>query len=113
MAKNYIVRKLSEVEEDRSTCGFRKRLITREDTEVGSVSYLNISDAQKHYHKQTSEFYYVVRGSGIMELNDDKAEISEGVTVFIPPGVRHRVIGDVATLVICIPAFEKEDQFYD
>ena len=113
MTKNYIIRKLSEVEEDRSTCGFRKRLITREDTVVASISYLNISHAQKHYHKETSEFYYVVRGSGVMELNDERSEISEGVTVFIPPGVRHRVTGDVETLVICIPAFKKEDQFYD
>ena len=110
---NYIVRKVSELEEDRSTCGFRKRIITSDDTPVNSVSYLHITDSKGHYHKGITEFYYVLDGRGNMELDGDTIELEEGTLVMIPPNVRHRAYGDIRTLVICSPAFDPEDQFFE
>jgi len=109
----YIVRKVSELGEDRSTCGFRKRIISSVDTPLNSVSYLHITDSKGHYHKGITEFYYVLSGRGNMELDEDTVELEEGILIMIPPGVRHRAYGDIRTLVICNPAFDPEDQFFD
>jgi mannose-6-phosphate isomerase-like protein (cupin superfamily) len=107
----YLVRRLSEVEEDRSTCGFRKRLITAEDTDKNSFSVVKFSDAQKHYHKRTTEFYYCLEGEGVLELNGDKVPLSPGTLVMIEPMVAHRAVGEVTGLVIGSPPFTPEDQF--
>ena len=110
---SYVVRKVSELEEDRSTCGFRKRIMTSDDTPLNSISYLHITDSKAHYHKVITEFYYVLSGKGSMELGEDTVELEEGTLVMIPPGLRHRAYGDIRTLVICNPAFDPEDQFFD
>jgi mannose-6-phosphate isomerase-like protein (cupin superfamily) len=109
--KGYLVRRLDEVEEDRSTCGFRKRLITGQDSDKSSFSVVKFSDAQKHHHKRTTEFYYCLDGEGVLELGDDKVALTPGTLVMIEPGVAHRAIGNCTGLVVGNPPFTPEDQF--
>jgi len=109
--KGYLVRRLWEVEEDRSACGFRKRLITGQDSDKNSFSVVKFSDAQKHYHKRTTEFYYCLDGEGVLELGDDKVALTPGTLVMIEPGVAHRAIGNCTGLVVGSPPFTPEDQF--
>ena len=109
--KRYLVRKLAEIGEDRSTCGFRKRLITAEDTDTNSFSVLKFSDAVKHYHKHTTEFYYCLEGTGLLELDAGRVELTPGTLVMIEPGVAHRATGDCTGLVIGNPPFSPSDQF--
>lgn len=43
-------------------------------------------------HAQRSEFYRVIRGSGMMEIGDDKYNVKEGDEYNVPVNVKHRVI---------------------
>jgi len=113
MSASTLVRRLEDLPEDRSICGFRKQMIAREDGAPNSFSYLRISDATPHYHKKTTEFYYVLEGTGILELDGEEVELRKDTVVMIPPGVRHRAYGEVTALVIGNPPFSPDDQFFD
>lgn len=107
----YIVRHLPEITEERSTCGFRKRLITADDETPLSASYVAISDATPHYHKNTTEFYYVLEGEGTLELDGESVPVSAGSAVLIRPNVRHRATGNIIALVVGNPPFHQDDLF--
>ena len=60
----YIIRKLSEIETERGVCGWRKTLITHDDTPQANVSHLTIDNSRYHYHKEMVGYYYVLTGGG-------------------------------------------------
>jgi len=111
--KGYVVRKVEEVPKERSTCGFRKRLITKEEFEGANVTFLSVYEAERHYHKKTTEFYYVLKGKGVLELDHDRVEVEPGTLVMIRPGTRHRAEGQVEVLIVGVPPFDPADTFFD
>jgi mannose-6-phosphate isomerase-like protein (cupin superfamily) len=46
------------------------------------------------------ELYYVVQGSGMMELGRTKTSVAKGSIVFVPAGMRHRFYGNGEDLVV-------------
>lgn len=78
-----------------------------------SISHLEIKDAQRHYHKKTTELYYCLEGKGYLELDEEEVELEPGTVVMIPPGIRHRAYGDVKVLVVCCPAFSPNDNIVE
>jgi mannose-6-phosphate isomerase-like protein (cupin superfamily) len=48
-----------------------------------------------------------------LELDQEVVDLEPGVTVLIPPGVRHRGYGDFKTIVIGTPAQTPEDEYLD
>ena len=42
-------------------------------------------DSRPHYHKKTTEIYYVLEGEGHLEIDKDKVPLKPGVSVLIPP----------------------------
>lgn len=38
-----------------------------------------------HKFHEASEVYYILKGSGLMHIDDDTAEVSPGDTIYIPP----------------------------
>ena len=91
------------------TCGKIRCLLEEKDQTPAEVHHLEITDAKLHYHKRTDEVYYVIKGQGKMQLDDDTISLSEGVTVYVPRGVKHRAWGDLEVLVICIPSGVLQD----
>jgi mannose-6-phosphate isomerase-like protein (cupin superfamily) len=85
------------------TCGQIRTVVQEADGAAAEVHHVEIEDAKLHYHAQTDEFYYVIRGSGTMVLDDDEIELSEGVVVYVPRGVRHKAKGKLTILTVCIP----------
>src|ERR1700727_2910440 len=45
----------------------------------------------RHVHAYWDETIYVLDGSGIVTLNDERVPIQEGATIFIPKGVWHGI----------------------
>lgn len=87
-----LIRHESEVPTERSTCGMRYRLISREDkgTVVAAwVHAVDIDGAREHYHKRGTEIYYVLEGQGAIRLDGVEHPIRKGTLVHIPPGVVH------------------------
>ena len=71
---------------------------------------------ERHYHASSEEIYYVVEGTGEMELDGDRRRLSVGDAVLIPPGARHQIRADdegLRFLCCCAPAYRHEDTFFD
>ena len=71
---------------------------------------------ERHYHREAEEIYYVVEGSGEMELDGERRPVALGDAVLIPPGARHQIRADadgLRFLCCCAPAYRHEDTFFD
>jgi mannose-6-phosphate isomerase-like protein (cupin superfamily) len=71
---------------------------------------------ERHYHAESEEIYYVVEGSGEMELDGERRRVDVGDAVLIPPGARHQIRADAGRLrflCCCAPAYRHEDTFFD
>lgn len=108
----YVIRRTADVEEFRSVCGFRRSIITPEDTDAASVSHLRIHESREHYHKQMTEIYYVLSGEGSMVLDGEEHPIGAGDLVLIKPGVRHTSRGELEVLIVSVPPLESGDVWF-
>lgn len=63
---------------------------------------------------KTSEVYYILNGEGEMQINDEKAAVRPGQTVYIPPHAKQSIrnTGHTDLKFICIvdPAWRQEDE---
>ena len=112
--EKYLVRRFDDITAVDCPCGKARRAFSEQPDKLMSLHRVDISkDSRKHYHKRTTETYYVLAGAGIMELDGDEVPLEPGVAVMVRPGCRHRAIGDVQILNICMPAFDSSDEFED
>ncbi len=99
----FIRRDPADVEPWAETCGEIRCLIEVSDGAAGEVHRVEIDDAKLHYHERTDEFYYIIDGQGTMILDDEEIELHKGVVVYIPRGVKHKAIGKLTVLTVCVP----------
>jgi mannose-6-phosphate isomerase-like protein (cupin superfamily) len=96
-------------------CGSAQRAFA--DSGQCTLHTVTISaDAATHYHKTHTEVYYFLEGSGQMELDGQLQPVKPGMSIFIPPGVRHRaVVGDepMKILNFVMPPFDPADEYFD
>ena len=102
-ATRFVRRDPAEIEPWAETCGQIRPLIEEADEAAAEVHHVEIRDARLHYHEQTDEVYYVIRGQGTMVLGEEVIELHEGVVVYVPRGVKHKAVGDLTVLTVCIP----------
>ena len=72
-------------------------------------------EAVRHYHRDTTEVYYILEGSGKIELNGAWHDVDPGTVIWIEPGTRHRVVSaaGLKTVVFALPAFNPADEWFD
>lgn len=111
----YLVRRLADAPTVPCPCGESTRPLTAADGTPCSLHVTSIRDSERHYHRQTAEVYYILEGVGKMELNGEWFDVGPGTVVHIEPGTRHRVVsaGGLRTVVVAIPPFRAEDEFFD
>jgi mannose-6-phosphate isomerase-like protein (cupin superfamily) len=102
-AKKYLRRDPAEVAPWAETCGQIRPLVEEADGAAAEVHHVEIDHAKLHYHKQTDEFYYIIDGHGTMVLDEDEIELHRGVVVYVPRGVKHKAVGKLTVLTVCIP----------
>jgi mannose-6-phosphate isomerase-like protein (cupin superfamily) len=72
---------------------------------------------ERHYHAEAEEIYYLVEGGGELEIDGERASVSVGDAILIPPGARHQIRADesgrLRFLCCCAPAYRHEDTFFD
>ncbi len=70
-----------------------------------------------HYHVETEEIYYILDGTGQMQVGDDVRQVGPGDAIAIPPGASHTLVntGDsvLKLLCCCAPAYEHSDTILD
>ncbi|MBY0229327.1 MAG: cupin domain-containing protein [Gemmataceae bacterium] len=91
------------------TCGEIRCLIEQQDGAAAEVHHVRIKDAKLHWHARTDEIYHVIEGTGTMVLDGDEVPLSPGVVVSVPRGTRHKAVGELTVLVVCIPPGVMED----
>jgi mannose-6-phosphate isomerase-like protein (cupin superfamily) len=109
-----LVRHETDCPRERSTCGSRYRLISREDAGLAIAAWVHAVDidgAQRHYHKRSTELYYVLEGEGTLTLDGVEHPLRKGSLAHIPPGVVHSASGRVRVLVIGIPDIAEDDLY--
>lgn len=116
MAENdrILVRHEGQTPRERSTCGWRDRLISREDVALDPAAWahaVDIDGAKPHFHKLATELYYVLEGEGSVTLDGVPHEVHKGSLVHIPPGVVHSAAGRMRVLVVGIPDISDADYF--
>ena len=71
---------------------------------------------ERHYHRATEEIYFVVKGSGELEVDGDRARVRPGDAVLIPPGAWHQLVNDgtseLRILCCCAPPYSHEDTYF-
>jgi mannose-6-phosphate isomerase-like protein (cupin superfamily) len=99
----YLRRDPADITPWSETCGAIRPVIEASDEAAAEVHHVEIDGAKLHYHARTDEIYYVIDGNGSMKLDDDEIELHPGVVVYVPRGVKHKAIGKLTVLVVCIP----------
>ncbi|MGE3314129.1 MAG: cupin domain-containing protein [Planctomycetaceae bacterium] len=99
----YLRRDPATVESWAETCGSIRCLVEESDQAAAEVHHVEIHDAKLHYHERTDEFYYIIDGQGKMILDDEEIEVHKGLVVYVPRGVRHKAVGNLTVLTVCIP----------
>ena len=111
----YLVRRTADAPTVPCPCGDSTRVLTAADGAPLSLHVTSIRDAVRHYHRDTTEVYYILAGMGKMELNGTWVDLEPGAVVWVEPGTRHRLVSEtgVKTLVVALPAFNAADEFFD
>jgi mannose-6-phosphate isomerase-like protein (cupin superfamily) len=90
-------------------------VVTAADGLGCSFHVTEIRDATRHYHRKSAEVYYILSGTGRIELDDETVPVEPGTVVTISPGTRHRLVspGGVRAVVVAVPSFDPEDEYVD
>ena len=92
-----------EVNQEQGHCGLIRKLSLN-----GPARIINLiaKNAERHFHRKTTEYYYVLHGQGQLFLDGDIIDIRQGDLVRIDPGVVHQALEQdepLEILVIEIP----------
>lgn len=105
--------KLDEIAPKQCSCGTTRRAFVEESEGQVSVHLLQVSKAVTHHHKIATEVYVILSGTGSVELDGVEHPAGPMSAFLIKPGVRHRAIGDLQALVVCLPAANDADEYFD
>ena len=113
--RGYLVRRQAESPTVACPCGPSTRILTRADGPLANFHITAIADSAKHYHKLCTEIYYILEGTGELELNDDVVPVEPGTLIVIEPFTTHRLRSPagVRTIVLGIPALDPDDEYFD
>lgn len=69
----------------------------------------------RHYHKVSEEFYFLLEGKGMMEIDGKSQEVGPGDAVLIPAGAWHQITAssDLRFLCCCAPPYSHEDTYFE
>jgi mannose-6-phosphate isomerase-like protein (cupin superfamily) len=71
---------------------------------------------ERHYHRESEEFYYLLEGSGEMEIDGARSSVRAGDAILIPPGAWHQIRAaegmELRFLCCCAPPYRHEDTFF-
>ena len=67
-----------------------------------------------HYHKLSEELYFLLEGSGVIELNGEQRQVGPGDAILIPPETRHTILAreNLRFLCCCAPPYSHDDTYF-
>ncbi len=113
MSSPALVRHEDDAPRERSTCGWRHLLLSRQDENLAAWAHVvDIDGAKEHFHRRSTELYYVLEGQGSVRLDGVDHPVRQGSIVHIPPGVVHGAKGRMRVLVVGVPDIAEDDLFF-
>ncbi|KAA5540052.1 cupin domain-containing protein [Roseiconus nitratireducens] len=97
-------------------CGTARRGFADRADFAGTIHLTEIDRAAKtHYHQQHTEVYVVLEcdAEAAIELDGKRHPVSPKTSILIPPGTRHRAVGRMQVLIVCLPKFDPDDEHFD
>ena len=72
-------------------------------------------ETERHYHKLSEEFYYLLAGTGVMEIEGEEREVGPGDSILIPAGAWHQIKATepLQFLCCCAPPYAHEDTYFE
>jgi mannose-6-phosphate isomerase-like protein (cupin superfamily) len=70
-----------------------------------SITYVSLARLQpslsytRHIHEDHEELYYIIKGNGIIKLNNDMVNFRDGDILYIPPKTEHTIMNDGEEMV--------------
>ncbi len=111
---NFMIAQMDEMASQRCPCGFTRRAFVSPENPVATLHLLDVqADAQVHYHKQLTEIYLILEGTGSMQLDGELVPVKPMTAVLVKPGCRHRAIGKLRVAIVPIPAFDPAEEWVD
>lgn len=97
-------------------CGQARRAFAGADGSPGTLHVTDISVAARtHYHRRLTETYLILEcaSDAAIELDGRVMPVKPLTAVLIPPGVRHRALGEMRVAIFCHPHFDPTDEHFD
>lgn len=87
--------------------------VAKQSLAEATLSAGNATD--RHYHKLSEEFYYLLEGRGVMEIEGEDREVGSGDAILIPAGAWHQIRATEALrfLCCCAPPYSHEDTYFE
>ena len=72
------------------------------------------NSTDRHYHKKSEEFYFLLEGKGTMEIDGESRPVAPGDAILIPPGAWHQIAASTALrfLCCCAPPYSHDDTYF-
>ncbi|MFO1440848.1 MAG: cupin domain-containing protein [Verrucomicrobiaceae bacterium] len=69
---------------------------------------------ERHYHKLSEEFYFILEGQGTMEIDGETRQVTPGDAILIPPGAWHQItaLQTLRFLCCCAPPYSHDDTYF-
>lgn len=74
-------------------------------------TYQPMAYVERHVHQVQEQVYHILKGEGLMEINDERHFVQEGDVIFIAPGDWHSIVnsglGDLTFIVVTTPVTDE------
>lgn len=72
------------------------------------------SCTEPHFHKLSEEFYFILEGTGLMEIDGEKRVVGPGDCILIPAESWHQIQTDagIRFLCCCAPPYSHNDTYF-
>ena len=70
---------------------------------------------RRHHHKVSEEFYFLLEGTGTMEIDGERRPVRPGDAILIPRNAWHQITATTALrmLCCCAPPYSHDDTYFE
>ena len=92
---------------DRTNAPVEKQSLAEAQVPAGAAT-------QRHCHRLTEEFYFILAGTGEMEIDGATRTVGPGDAILIPAGAWHTITArePLRFLCCCAPPYSHEDTYF-